>query len=84
MEMNEQLSIKQFNCVGSSELIKEYAVRFSSPLKLNSSHCDSAAQLPPAIRSAVSSEGTTSFSSWLWILPPSKGPISAGHDQTGS
>lgn len=32
--------------------------------------------LPPAKRSALSKEGTTSFCSWLWILPPSKGPIS--------
>lgn len=37
---------------------------------------NTACVLPPAIRSAVSSEGTTSFSSLLWILPPSKGPMS--------
>lgn len=32
--------------------------------------------VPPAMRKAVSREGTTSFSSWLWILPPNNGPIS--------
>ena len=40
--------------------------------------------IPPAMRRAVSRDGITSLSSWLWILPPSTGPMSAKQqgDQT--